>query len=634
MSDLKDPLANLSRLSVLLLLLVVMAFTGWRFQGGDRLSDAIEDYLLDLRFQLRGELEPPQDFVLLAIDPATTDQLGWSPPPRRAIAEAIEIVMASGPRVLAIDLLFLDPGADDDRLAEALGHGRPVVLAIAALLDEPATNAMSPALAAALDRSAFSVVVGEPAISAAPVRLLAPRDAFLENSRLALATLSEGRDRVARHAPLAAPVGGLFLPALGLEAARQYAGVGAEKIVLFPGSEVRFGDSTLETDRNARVIINHYGGAGQFRSYGLIDVLEGRVSSSVFEDSAVFLGVTDESFLDVFATPFATEVPGVEIMATVAANIAYDDVPRTAGPARAISLIAPVSIALVIAASGSVLPTAVATVTCALIWVIGIALIQLPFSMGNMVVDATSVLFSLLTATALAIVLLVRREQWQRRAIGHERSNLVRYVSPLLADELSRNATPGFDQRAQMAAVLFADVKGYTSLAENLSTTDTAGLVKNIHRFFERCAEAHQGVVISFEGDGAMICFGLPEPKEDDASRALQCGRALVQGIGSVDVPKHPEQRLTIRVGGHFGPVTAALVGGTRHAHVTLSGDTVNVASRLQGVAKTGGANFVVSRSLLDAGSHGAGPPASEPPVRMTVSELRGRKGEIETWSI
>lgn len=619
---------------LIFMLLIVIVFVGWRGLGGDRFTNAIEDVLLDLRFTLRGEIEPPHDFVILAIDSTATDQLGWSPPPRGAIAKAIDIVMSADPKVLAIDLLFLDKGFEDELLSTSLNAAEPIILGAAIMPSETATRVSSPALAAALERSAFSVVIEQSKIQDYSPRLLAPRDEFLDQTRLAHVSLSEGADSVARHVPLATIISGLYLPAMGLEVARQFVGLGQGQLVLRPGKQIRLGTKFIETDQRGRVIINHYGVADSLKRYSLMDVLNGRVSPSMFTGRAVFLGVTDESFNDVFATPFSTAVPGVEILATLAANIARDEVPDTTGLASSIDLVAPALLALIIGAAGVYLSTAFVVLVSTAAWAIGLALIQAPFAMGNFVVDATSLLFALAVSTALITVLVIQREQFMRQAIGHERSNLVRYVSPMLASELAKNATPRFDQRNQMAAVLFADVKGYTSLAERLGPADASALVKNIHKFFEQCAEMHDGVIISFEGDGAMICFGLPDPVDDDASRALLCGNALVEGIGSVSVPKHPDVSLTLRVGGHFGPVTAALVGGTRQAHVTLSGDTVNVASRLQGVAKSEVASFVVSRALLDAGSPQTETGPSSRAVRLEVKHLRGRQGEIETWSI
>lgn len=625
-----DVPVNGLHLRLVAMLLIVIVFTGWRSLGGDSITNALEDQLLDLRFKLRGEIKPPQEFVIIAIDSTATDQLGWSPPPRGAIAKATDIIMSGGAKVLAIDLLFLDKGEEDDVLRASLNASGGIILGTAVMSGETATKARSPALTDALERSAFSVVIEQSKFQGQSPRLLAPRDEFLKETRLAHVSLSEGADRVARHVPLAAPVDGFFLPALGLEAARQFANLGREQVVLRSGQQVRVGARDVETDRRGRVVINHYGVAGSLKHYGFMDVLNGRIPPSTFAGSAVFLGVTDESFRDVFATPFSTSVPGIEIMATVAANIAANEVPITTGLAAALDLVGPFLLALIIGVAGYFLSTSVFALACTAAWAIGLGLIQLPFVLGNLVVDALSLMFSLTVSTALATLMVIKRERWMRRAIGHERSNLVRYVSPLLANELAKNATPSFDQRNQMAAVLFADVKGYTSLAENLVPAEASALVKNIHKFFEQCSEMHDGVIISFEGDGAMICFGLPDPATDDASRALLCGKALVQGIGSVNVPKHPNVKLTLRVGGHYGSVTAAVVGGTRQAHVTLSGDTVNIASRFQGVAKSNAASFVVSRAFLEAS---ATEPTS-PAVQLAVTTLRGRKGEIETWSI
>lgn len=630
----EDAPAKGRHLPLIFMLLIVIVFVGWRGLGGDHLTNAIEDVLLDVRFTLRGEIEPPNDFVILAIDSNATDQLGWSPPPRGAIAKAADIVMSAGPKVLAIDLLFLDKGLEDDLLRASLNATGPIILGTAVMHGETATKENSPALRTALERSAFPLVIEQAKIQDYSPRLLAPRDEFLGETRLAHVSLSEGADRVARHVPLATPIGGLYLPAMGLEVARHFVGLEQGQVVLRPGQQIRLGTELIETDRRGRVIINHYGAADSLERYGLMDVLNGHVPASVFTGRAVFLGVTDESFGDVFATPFSTAVPGVEVLATLAANIARNEIPLTTGLAGTIDLVAPFLLAFIIGAVGVYLSTAFVVLVCSAAWLIGLALIQAPFAMGNYVVDATSLLFALTVSTSLTAVLVIKREQFMRQVIGRERSNLVRYVSPMLASELAKNATPRFDQRNQMAAVLFADVKGYTSLAERLGPADASALVKNIHKFFEQCAEMHDGVIISFEGDGAMICFGLPDPVDDDASRALLCGNDLVQGIGSVSVPKDKNASLTLRVGGHFGPVTAAVVGGARQAHVTLSGDTVNVASRLQGVAKSEAVSFAVSRALLDAGSVQTGTGPASRAVKLKVTNLRGREGEIETWSI
>jgi adenylate cyclase len=94
-----------------------------------------------------------------------------------------------------------------------------------------------------------------------------------------------------------------------------------------------------------------------------------------------------------------------------------------------------------------------------------------------------------------------------------------------------------------------------------------------------------------------------------------------------------PEITLSLRVSVHFGPVTAAVVGGERQAQLTLTGDTVNVASRLQEIAKQHEAGFVVSGAALEAARQG-GSEAAGAFVPLADQPIRGRAGRIEVWAL
>jgi adenylate cyclase len=132
-------------------------------------------------------------------------------------------------------------------------------------------------------------------------------------------------------------------------------------------------------------------------------------------------------------------------------------------------------------------------------------------------------------------------------------------------------------------------------------------------------------------GDGAMIIFGLPRPKPDDASRALLTIAQLDKSITAWlrTLPPVARDRLSVRIGGHLGPVVISRLGPAHHQHVTATGDTVNVASRLLEVAKQQGASVVVSEDLYSA----AQPLTSTADMQIAASMLevniRGRKNPL-----
>jgi adenylate cyclase len=155
----------------------------------------------------------------------------------------------------------------------------------------------------------------------------------------------------------------------------------------------------------------------------------------------------------------------------------------------------------------------------------------------------------------------------------------------------------------QHAAIVFADLSGFTGVSESLGPLWTRELLVALHELIEKATAAQQGLVVDYIGDGAMIVFGLPAPSQDDARRAL---RAVVQLHDSVSawlaqLPPVARNRLAPRVSGHFGPVILSRLGSTSHQHIAATGDTVNVASRLLEVAKDRHAEIVISEDLYRA---------------------------------
>jgi adenylate cyclase len=222
----------------------------------------------------------------------------------------------------------------------------------------------------------------------------------------------------------------------------------------------------------------------------------------------------------------------------------------------------------------------------------------------------------------------LRAETRAGAVLTAERANLAGYVSPALAEMVARGDVAALDGRTQETAVLFVDVAGYTALSEALAPAGVAAFLRDLHLLFERCASANGGVITDFAGDGAMIVFGLPEPSPADAARAVACGAMLLREADGFRSEAIGGRRVTLRVSVHAGPVTTAILGGARQAQVTVTGDTVNVASRLQETAKEHGASFVISRAALDA-ALAEDPGAGAGFTALPDQSIRGRAGKI-----
>jgi adenylate cyclase len=217
-----------------------------------------------------------------------------------------------------------------------------------------------------------------------------------------------------------------------------------------------------------------------------------------------------------------------------------------------------------------------------------------------------------------------------------QRSALSRYFSPNIVRELSTSGGPLDRPARQPAAVLFADMVGFTGLSERLSPDALVALLSEYHGRLARTAFAHDGTVDKYIGDAIMVHFGTPRPQQDDPVRALACAAGMIAEIGrwNAERERAGEAPIGIGIGVHYGEVLVGNIGDARRLEYTVLGDTVNVASRLEGLTRETGTSLVVSDDLVRA-VHGCGvePSSLVEDLRPDQTRaVRGRREPIAIW--
>jgi adenylate cyclase len=222
-------------------------------------------------------------------------------------------------------------------------------------------------------------------------------------------------------------------------------------------------------------------------------------------------------------------------------------------------------------------------------------------------------------------------------------------TDPLLrpSDELVGAEQPQAVQTVK-AAVLFADLRGYTALAERLAPAD---VLSRLHQFFGvllGVVDNHGGQVFHVAGDNLMAGFALRRQGQDGGRAALATGQAMLSGFAVLAEQWHRELGIAtaLGVGVHFGEVAVGLLGPPRHEAWTLIGDTVNVAARLCDRAR--GGEVLFSAAVLDNIHSSVHQPASSawwgcesaigvvplPFRRLSSFALRGRRAPVEIWCL
>jgi adenylate cyclase len=242
----------------------------------------------------------------------------------------------------------------------------------------------------------------------------------------------------------------------------------------------------------------------------------------------------------------------------------------------------------------------------------------------------------LLVSAGLA--LLVRRSRSlvaERLEAERARGNLSRYFSPKVVDTLAERDEPLGRVRRQAVGVLFADLVGFTTMAEDMTPEEVMTLLCDFHGRMEEIVFRHDGCLEKFIGDALLATFGVPEPGTRDATNTLACARGMLASLDAWNRERTAAGLHVLRMGlgVHYGPVVAGDIGSRRSMAFATVGDTTNVTSRLQALTRELGASLVASGALVAAVEReGADRKLLEGLTARGPHTLRGRDTPIELW--
>lgn len=217
-------------------------------------------------------------------------------------------------------------------------------------------------------------------------------------------------------------------------------------------------------------------------------------------------------------------------------------------------------------------------------------------------------LLALVLAAIVALAVARSRALVAREIrVSAERTNLARYFSPDLVAGLAARSSLGQPVERAEAAILFADLVGFTPFAERRSPEAVIGVLRQFHSRMAAAVFRHHGTLHKFLGDGLMASFGATS--FGAAGRGAPAAQAL-DGLGAVleamrewnaERAATGDEPLRLALGLHVGPVVTGDIGDERCLEFAVLGDTVNVASRLEELCRPLDAAAVISRTVAEA---------------------------------
>ena len=424
------------------------------------------------------------------------------------------------------------------------------------------------------------------------------------------------QDQILRRVPLLVAISGKIYPSLALEALR----VGSDQSTIFVKSSggsglpafgqrtgiesIRVGDKILHSDARGELWLK-YAARDPRRTISATRILDGDFEPTEVQHRHILIGSTAVGLLDQRATPLDRSVPGVEIHAQALEQmLAGDHLTRPSyvtGMEIAFLSLAGAVVAWLVARSGAVAGAAIALGATAAI----VAASWLAYKHAGVLIDPVwPSVASVYLGTSLTSYVRSEVERGQiRAAFAH-------YLAPELVAELASNP-----QRLKLGGegreitLLFMDVRGFTTIAENL---DAEALVQLINRIFTPVTAAivsHRGTVDKYMGDAVMAFWNAPLPDAEHAKNACRAALSMRQQLLQLNATlaleaearREATKPIRVGIGINTGPCVVGNVGSPQRFDYSVIGDPVNVAARFEKATKTYGADIIIGEKTATA---------------------------------
>jgi adenylate cyclase len=212
-------------------------------------------------------------------------------------------------------------------------------------------------------------------------------------------------------------------------------------------------------------------------------------------------------------------------------------------------------------------------------------------------------------------------------------TRLARFFSPRVAERLAARPDEELLRGTRHpAAVLFVDIRGFTAMAEMMEPNQLGAFLSEFRGRLAAPVFRNGGSIDKFIGDAALVVFGVPLARPDDAARAVTCALQILDGIEqwSDERERAGLAPVKIGIGAHYGEVFAGALGNQQLLEYTVIGDTVNVAERLERLTREVERPFLISGALRAAAGE-TGDALFKP---VGHRGLRGHAGRIETFAV
>jgi adenylate cyclase len=179
------------------------------------------------------------------------------------------------------------------------------------------------------------------------------------------------------------------------------------------------------------------------------------------------------------------------------------------------------------------------------------------------------------------------------------KSTMARYMDPGLADQVLEGGGDILGGKSTPATILFSDIRGFTTLTEELGAQGTVALLNEYFSLMVDCIQHEEGMLDKFIGDAIMAAFGMPIAHSDDEDRALRAAIAMIRSLEAWNQARLAEGKrpVDMGIGLNTDVVVSGNIGSPKRMDYTVIGDGVNLAARLESACKQYNARILISEN-------------------------------------
>jgi adenylate cyclase len=575
------------------------------------------------RFDPRAKLAKPP-VAIVDIDEASLAKIGQWPWPRTRIADMVTNLTRLGAVVIAFDAIFAEPDrlnpaiaadtfrnldeetrarlralpSNDEVFADAMRRTR-VVLGESGL-SEPRAD---------LDRSL--PVTGLAMLGEDPQRFMLEYPGLLRNTPVlehaaaghALLTVEPERDGIVRRVPMILQAQGITMPSLSFEILRVITGSDTILVKSDQAGITSIGVKgfTIPTDAKGQLWV-HFGHRDPSIYISAADVLDGSAPPEKVKGKLVLVGTSAIGLNDIKTTPVSTAMPGVEIHAQVLESALTRAVLSQPNYGIAFEFCAALILGLLVIVVAPLFGPVTLVTFGAVFATLLVGTSWYYYTQHRLLIDFTYPLLSTTTIYLTLIFTSFVREQSQRRQI---RSAFSQYLSPAFVQQLAQSPEKlvlGGEEREM--TIMFSDMRGFTSISETYKD-DPQGLTALMNRFLTPLTNAildRKGTIDKYMGDAIMAFWNAPLDDREHQLNACEAALDMLERMDELNAQREREAKesgqgyvpLNIGVGLNTGACVVGNMGSDKKFNYSVFGDSVNLASRLEGQSKEYGFPIIV----------------------------------------